>query len=157
MIKDRIIEAVSSLEIGKGVHIIADKPTVKECLADVGYAFKILKISEEIYHVIRLEDDAFNKKHTIHQAIKSLGYFKPIEIDDKPEYIRSVVSAYNEKHGTIVRVRSYRGKVTLYKNIIDLKGPVSDTRAVSIKHELSEFIDSLNLIEDEDSPEDDLI
>lgn len=109
---------IEQLNVGQSrkFHHPADvvRPVAKKCNG----RFRVIKESNNTCIVICIDESEISLRKQITNAIESLGVFDSARINGDVQYIRSIVSRYNAKHGRAVKVNKIHGVATLSENVM---------------------------------------
>jgi len=112
---------IEQLNVGQSrkFHHSADevRPIAKNCNG----RFRVIKESTTTCIVICIDENEISLRKQIIDSIEGLGVFDSARIDGDIQYIRSVVSRYNNKHGRAIKVNKINGVATLSENIMARK------------------------------------
>lgn len=116
-----IKEEIEQLPIGKSrkYQMAADemRPITRNCRG----RFRVIKESNNTCIVIRIDENDVSLRQQIINAIESLGVFDSARIEGEIQYIRSIVSRYNNEHGRAIKVNKIHGVATLSENVMARK------------------------------------
>ncbi len=131
---------LAALEIHDSVNIVTDRNTITDILSDSYHNYKVMKIENDLYCVVRLSDRKEKKCEKLENNIKKLTAFNSVKVDGDVAYIRSLVSKYNKANNDNIKVRKTSNKAQLYRNSISFNGPLTMHQMNAIKSELHELL-----------------
>lgn len=112
---------IEQLPVGKSRKYQIPADEMRSITRNCRGRFRVIKESNQSCIVIRIDELEISLRQQIFNAIESLGVFDSKRIDGDIQYIRSIVSRYNNKHGRAIKVNKIHGVATLSENVMARK------------------------------------
>ena len=109
---------IENLEIGASVRLELPVDDVRNMARMITGRFRFIRESNDSCLVIRIEENEKSLRKTVIDAIESMVVFDVQRIHGDIQYIRSIVSRYNNEHGRAVKVNKIQGVATLTENVM---------------------------------------
>jgi hypothetical protein len=119
-------QSIDQIEIGKSIIIQAPADEVRPITRTCHGRFRVIKQSSNSCVVIRIDENDISLRKEITDAIESLGVFDSARIHGEIQYIRSVVSRYNNENDRAIKVNKINGVATLSENVMARKKITAD-------------------------------
>jgi len=119
--KETMKTQIENIKIGHSIVLDNAADEVRPITRTCRGRFRVIKSSSHSCVVIRIDENDISLRKTITDAMESLGVFDSARINGEIQYIRSVVSRYNNEHDRAFKVNKINGVATLSENIMARK------------------------------------
>jgi len=134
-----IKNSLKGLKIGDSMSFESkSRQNLKLIIDEMEEDFKIIKVSETIYSILRIDASESNAVKKVSEAVFRLNWFNQIKINCSPSYARALICKHNKENSDSIKVRKSGNGVVIFRLNINI-----DTTSIN---DLSDMIDELNYL-----------
>lgn len=109
---------IETLGTGESVHIDSPVDVVRANIQSITGRFRVIRESSTSCVVFRIGEFEKSLRQLTLEVIRDLGVFDVARIDGDIQYIRSIVSRYNNEHDRAMKINKINGVATLSENFM---------------------------------------